>query len=104
MPRAVSSVFGLATLILLACSAVRAGCAMADEPFFAPPAASVPQSAPADAPAARTPPAAAADVRAEAREVLAAVGRLEDADTALSLAAEGAALYDAEKVKLDGYA
>ncbi|WP_287598689.1 CHAT domain-containing protein [Thermomonas sp.] len=62
------------------------------------------QSAPAAAQAAQAPPPAAADVRAEAREVLAAVGRLEDADTALSLAAEGAALYDAEKVKLDGYA
>ena len=103
MPRAASSIFGLAALILLACPAVRAGCATGDEPF-APPAAGVGQSAPAAAQAAQAPPPAAADVRAEAREVLAAVGRLEDADTALSLAAEGAALYDAEKVKLDGYA
>ncbi|TLX20812.1 CHAT domain-containing protein [Thermomonas fusca] len=103
MPRAASSIFGLAALILLACPAVRAGCATGDEPF-APPAAGEGQSAPAAAPAAQAPPPAAADVRAEAREVLAAVGRLEDADTALSLAAEGAALYDAEKVKLDGYA
>ena len=30
----------------------------------------------------------------EARQALAAIGRLEDADTALALAAEGAALYD----------
>ena len=103
MPRAASSIFGLAALILLACPAVRAGCATGDEPF-APPAAGGGQSAPAAAQAAQAPPPAAADVRAEAREVLAAVGRLEDADTALSLAAEGAALYDAEKVKLDGYA
>lgn len=103
MPRAASSIFGLAALILLVCPAVRAGCATGDEPF-APPAAGVGQSAPAAAQAAQAPPPAAADVRAEAREVLAAVGRLEDADTALSLAAEGAALYDAEKVKLDGYA
>lgn len=41
---------------------------------------------------------------AEAQKVLAAVGRLEDADTALSMAAEGAALYGQEKVKQDGYA
>ncbi|QIL20911.1 CHAT domain-containing protein [Thermomonas sp. HDW16] len=45
-----------------------------------------------------------ADAAGEAREVLAAIGRLDDADTALSLAAEGAALYDREAVKLDGYA
>lgn len=40
----------------------------------------------------------------EASEVLAAIGRLDDADTALSLAADGAALYERETVKLDGYA
>ena len=40
----------------------------------------------------------------EARQALAAIGRLEDADTALALAAEGAALYEREAVKLDGYA
>ncbi|HNV78217.1 MAG TPA: hypothetical protein PK227_00250, partial [Thermomonas sp.] len=45
-----------------------------------------PQSAPAT-------PAASVDVQSEARQALAAIGRLEDADTALSLAAEGAALY-----------
>ena len=48
--------------------------------------------------------AAAPDAGSEAREVLAALGRLDDADTALSLAAEGAALYEREAVKLDGYA
>ena len=41
---------------------------------------------------------------AEARAALAAIGRLDDADTALSLAAEGSALYEREAVKLDGYA
>jgi CHAT domain-containing protein len=56
-----------------------------------------PQSAPAL-------PAASVDVQSEARQALAAIGRLEDADTALSLAAEGAALYEREAVKLDGYA
>ncbi|QDA58419.1 CHAT domain-containing protein [Thermomonas aquatica] len=35
---------------------------------------------------------------------MAAIGRLDDADTALSLAADGAALYEREAVKLDGYA
>ena len=57
--------------------------------------------------APQTSPAAAApltDVQREARQALAAIGRLEDADTALSLAAEGAALYEREAVKLDGYA
>ena len=59
-----------------------------------------------DAPPAATATAQAddADAGREAREVLAAIGRLDDADTALSLAAEGAALYDREAVKLDGYA
>ena len=107
MPRAASSMFGLAALILLACPAARAGCAVADEPF-APSATVSPQSTPVATPVAQaTLPAGAdagTDASAEARAVLAAVGRLEDADTALSLAAEGAALYDAEKVKLDGYA
>ena len=57
-------------------------------------------AAPADTPA----PADDADAGNEARAALAAIGRLDDADTALSLAAEGAALYDREAVKLDGYA
>lgn len=106
MPRAAPSVLGLAAMILLACPAARAGCAAAEDTPAAAPAAALLQAAPQSAPAAAptVPPPAAADAGAEAREVLAAVGRLEDADTALSLAAEGAALYDAEKVKLDGYA
>ena len=45
-----------------------------------------------------------ADADNEARAALAAIGRLDDADTALALAADGAALYDREAVKLDGYA
>lgn len=40
----------------------------------------------------------------EARRALDALGKLEDADTALAMAADGAALYEREKVKLDGYA
>ena len=106
MPRAAPSVLGLAAMILLACPAARAGCAAAEDTPAAVPVAALLQAAPQSAPAAAptVPPPAAADAGAEAREVLAAVGRLEDADTALSLAAEGAALYDAEKVKLDGYA
>ena len=52
-----------------------------------------------------TPPGAPpVDAMSEARQALAAIGRLEDADTALALAAEGAALYEREAVKLDGYA
>lgn len=103
MPRAASSVFGLAVLVLVACPVVRAGCAAGDEPS-ATPALVSPQSAPVAAPTSQALPPTVAEASAEAREVLAAVGRLDDADTALSLAAEGAALYDAEKVKLDGYA
>lgn len=101
MPRVASTVLGLAALILLACPPVRAGCAATADELAAAPTTSAQQAPPAAAPA---PQSTAADASAEAREVLAAVGRLEDADTALSLAAEGAALYDAEKVKLDGYA
>lgn len=68
-----------------------------------------PSRSPSEA-ATETPPSADADADAgaadgnEARAALAALGRLDDADTALSLAAEGAALYDREAVKLDGYA
>ncbi|MEF9979554.1 MAG: hypothetical protein RR834_13790, partial [Thermomonas sp.] len=61
------------------------------------PAVPAPQAAPSSA-------SPSADVQSEARQALAAIGRLEDADTALSLAAEGAALYEREAVKLDGYA
>lgn len=57
--------------------------------------ASVSPVVPAEAPAA---------IGDDDRAALAALGRLEDADTALSLAAEGAALYERDAVKLDGYA
>ena len=43
-------------------------------------------------------------IRDSTRAALLALGKLEDADTALSMAADGAALYEREKVKLDGYA
>ena len=59
---------------------------------------------PQENPPAAAPAQAEADAGNEARAALAAIGRLDDADTALSLAAEGAALYDREAVKLDGYA
>ncbi len=60
-------------------------------------------------PAATAPPTTAAtsvssETQAEINSALAAVGRMEDADTALSFAAEGAALYASERVKQDGYA
>ncbi|HST44745.1 MAG TPA: CHAT domain-containing protein [Luteimonas sp.] len=58
--------------------------------------AAVPVAGAADAPAVTS---AHPDLKA----VLDAVGRLEDADTALALAVDGAALYEAETVKLDGY-
>lgn len=44
------------------------------------------------------------DIQGEARRALSAIQRIEDADSALSLAADGAALYEREAVKLDGYA
>ncbi|MFT4177997.1 MAG: CHAT domain-containing protein [Thermomonas sp.] len=43
------------------------------------------------------------DAASEARQALDALGRMDDADTALSMAAEGAALYERETVKLGGY-
>ena len=50
-------------------------------------------------------PAAVSDAaESDTRTALLALGKLEDADTALSMAADGAALYEREKVKLDGYA
>jgi CHAT domain-containing protein len=56
-----------------------------------------------EAPPASAPPPLQ-DAAGEARAALAALGRLDDADTALSLATEGAALYERDTVKLDGYA
>jgi CHAT domain-containing protein len=61
-----------------------------------------PQAAPALAPQAA--PQAADTSENDTRQALLAMGKLDDADTALSMAADGAALYAREKVKLDGYA
>lgn len=63
-----------------------------------------PTQAPQSSDAPVAPSASDADASSEARAALAAIGRLDDADTALSLAAEGSALYEREAVKLDGYA
>ncbi|WP_256645151.1 CHAT domain-containing protein [Thermomonas paludicola] len=107
MPRAASFAFGLAVL-LLGCSfaspAAYAACSPEPGVMVAASVAAGAQSAPAAAPPTAAPAAQAPDAKGEAREVLAAIGRLDDADTALSMAAEGAALYAREAVKLDGYA
>ncbi|MBP9697267.1 MAG: hypothetical protein KBD58_08625, partial [Thermomonas sp.] len=99
--------FLLASILLstlLPVSPVRAACAPDPGSGLqeSPPAASAQEAAPAsDLPA---PQAGDADADSEARAALAAISRLDDADTALALAADGAALYDREAVKLDGYA
>ncbi|MEZ0469742.1 CHAT domain-containing protein [Luteimonas salinilitoris] len=49
-------------------------------------------------------PIAGDEIHPDLRAVMGALARMEDADTALSLAADGAVLYQAEAVKLDGYA
>lgn len=92
----------LAILLALSFAAAPAFAACASEAGMrgqdAPPPvaqASVSPVVPAEAPAA---------IGDDDRAALAALGRLEDADTALSLAAEGAALYERDAVKLDGYA
>ena len=103
MRRTASSSTGLAVFLLalsFASPVVHASCAPlggAVSTSLVSGAVLAPQTAPAAA-------APSADVQGEARQALAAIGRLEDADTALSLAAEGAALYEREAVKLDGYA
>ena len=105
MRRTASSSTGLAVFLLalsFASPVVHASCAplggaVSTSTSLVSGAALAPQTAPAAA-------APSADVQGEARQALAAIGRLEDADTALSLAAEGAALYEREAVKLDGYA
>jgi len=92
----------LAILLALSFAAAPAFAACAPEAGMrgqdAPPPvaqASVSTVVPAEAPAA---------IGDDDRAALVALGRLEDADTALSLAAEGAALYERDAVKLDGYA
>ncbi|WP_374248905.1 CHAT domain-containing protein [Thermomonas sp.] len=111
MPRAAFRFSGLAILWLgcsLACTTASAACApdtgasMPASPQHAQVAAAGAGDAGPAASAAA--PDATQAATQEAREVLAAIGRLDDADTALSMATEGAALYQQEKVKLDGYA
>ncbi|MFN7183082.1 MAG: CHAT domain-containing protein [Thermomonas haemolytica] len=99
MPRTPCILIGLFSLCL-AVPLAQAGCA----PAVALAAAALPAQAGQASPPPPPPAAGDADATREAREVLAAIGRLDDADTALSLAAEGAALYAREPVKLDGYA
>ena len=104
--RGVTALVTLAFSGLLVCGSAAANCAP-DAALLASAglASSAPLAAPAAAPvpqARRAAPAAPAD--GGSREALAALARLQDADTALSLAAEGAALYARERVKLDGYA
>ncbi len=107
MPRAASSIFRFVPLLLasvLFSSPAWAACAPEAGQEQQQTASGAP--AQADTPVAQPAAAQAGDADAdnEARAALAAIGRLDDADTALSLAAEGAALYDREAVKLDGYA
>ena len=106
MPRVTPSVLRIVPLLLASIAffptAAFAACAPASgQELQQVPAAETALPAPST-PGAQ--PATSEVAGQEAREVLAALGRLDDADTALSLAAEGAALYDREAVKLDGYA
>ncbi len=93
-PLAILLALSFAAAPVFAACAPEAGMRGQDAP---PPVAqaSVSPVVPAEAPAA---------IGDDDRAALAALGRLEDADTALSLAAEGAALYERDAVKLDGYA
>jgi len=106
MPRVASSVLRFVPLLLasiLLSHTASASCAPEPGQEAAQPVQTAP---PQESPPANTPVATPTETEArdEARAALAAIGRLDDADTALSLAAEGAALYDREAVKLDGYA
>ena len=106
MPRAAPSTLRFVPLLLASMvlsSPAWAACApdAGQEQQQAAPAAQAQEVAPAAEPVTQ---ASDVDAASEARAALAAIGRLDDADTALSLAAEGAALYDREAVKLDGYA
>ena len=110
MRRTAPSSIGFAVLALafsLASPVVQANCAPlgGGALSLSSSVAAVGPAAPAPQVAVETPPGAPpVDAMSEARQALAAIGRLEDADTALALAAEGAALYEREAVKLDGYA
>lgn len=107
MRRTASSSIGFAVLLLalsLASPVVQANCSPAMGGALSLSSASS-AGASAQAPMPQSvPDVAPVDAMSEARQALAAIGRLEDADTALALAAEGAALYEREAVRLDGYA
>ncbi|MDE2406811.1 MAG: CHAT domain-containing protein [Xanthomonadaceae bacterium] len=114
MVRAANIASGLVISLLglaLCSPAVRAGCAPeAGSPVMAASArtegtAAPPQARAAPAAAPAIPVAQATDAAEnDTRQALLAMGKLDDADTALSMAADGAALYERETVKLDGYA
>lgn len=96
----------LAICGLLACGSAIANCApdaalLSSNGWASAPVAASPVPAPAPQARRAATPAATDD---GARAALEAMARLQDADTALSLAAEGAALYARERIKLDGYA
>jgi CHAT domain-containing protein len=104
MRRTASSSAGFAVFLLalsLASPLVQASCTPAIGGVLSASSAGPSAQDPAPQSAPVAPPV---DAMSEARQALAAIGRLEDADTALALAAEGAALYEREAVKLDGYA
>ena len=108
MRRTAPSSIGFAVLALafsLASPVVQANCAPLGGGGLTLSSAGAWSAASAPQAVVETPPGAPpVDAMSEARQALAAIGRLEDADTALALAAEGAALYEREAVKLDGYA
>ncbi len=94
--------------LVLASPIVHAGCApdAGGGALASPLQQSAPVAQQASAPAQSAAPQSASTDAAEndTRQALLAMGKLEDADTALAMAADGAALYEREKVKLDGYA
>ena len=101
--RGVTGLLTLAFTSLFACGNAAAGCAP-DGALLATAGLSATSAAvPAPAQRQAAPPAPAQAANNGSREALEAMARLQDADTALSLAAEGAALYARERVKLDGY-
>ncbi|HSD18241.1 MAG TPA: CHAT domain-containing protein [Thermomonas sp.] len=107
MRRVASSSTGFAVLLLalsLASPLVQANCTRAVVGAVSSAVPPVVSSSVVPGPGPQSSGDAASDAMSEARQALAALGRLEDADTALALAAEGAALYERESVKLDGYA
>jgi CHAT domain-containing protein len=100
--RPVARIVPLLLALCFSCSPAWSSCAPDGGRYAsAGPSAPLQEVAPATAP----PPAPVeTDIQGEATRALAAIGRIEDADTALSMAADGAALYERDAVKLDGYA